>query len=1019
MYIQRSILLSFIVFSLVAGVAGCGAGFELPPLRPQGTLSGVIADENMQDSTVRVFSLQNADKGVLLGETTVNDDGSYSVDIRAKSQPILIEVSGGVYREAASGNSVALAEGVNLRALVNYTSGQPLSVMVSPLTHIGTALALFETSKGRDLTAVVSESNETLNQVFEFDTYKTKAQSIGKISEAPTELAPDSIYGFYLAGISSWTKWVSNEHGQEAHNVYNTIGLSRIVYDDVLADGLLNGRGFDNADGVPTELYYGKIRLDANVYRISFAQHMLAIAGSPENKTTISAKKLLDIAHVLATSRHPIFGDRELGEFAEQAPSIYALESENNYQNGTFHFAVALGGIVGAETVEFFVDGLSVGMAGDSLKPFADINTKLYEDGEHDIEVVATNVFEKSNTASFTFRFDNAGPIVKVLSPLVTNQQRYKLSGTYSDSGVGVKSLSVYGVDVAVGADGGWDTEFVLGAGKNSVPIVVTDLLDNQAKQEIVVALDQTSPVIDTNAGHGKAEFVSVDGPVEKLLSDNNIEAPLLIETNRIDLNSVGINRQSLGENKTPYFAFTVSDPEESDVSSSFEEINVFFQYKINDKIISDWDDDLTLVGNEYLVPLTTETLNELWDRVNPNDSHAIVVKAVDKAGNFFQKQFTYKVDFRVAVLSENSIVDTIKNEVESYIKDNDGVLNFIARNDLYNSELGVVEYQFKNETGGAYYIRLQDVGLHKLSRTYDQVVTSNMVYQTTAKDWRVRYIENPLNACSEITSNSADYETWDQVTELNPIYNYDPEDPSKWIAKSPPLPITDTQAKELGRNTPVMEEYGEWQDVADFDNKYAIRTEKGFNQTLAYLYDYIQEPNILLGTKPATILSWQLYDDITGELVEQCPDVQNFKQRDIYTYESDTGYPRNVISKSLMEVVNFGTYGFEVFDQEAGVINPINGWYRIPPDHLITIRKIVVNPNLEYYENEEVTTAEEGVESFESYIPKRYDDALMWEISKKITISVVHDAGEENLNKMSVNAFDVGDGISTYTLQR
>jgi len=120
----------------------------LPPERPFGTISGQAVAGPIANAQVTVYGFGNGTQGTRLGSAQTDDNGAYSIDIQAPSQIVLVEIRGGSYVEEASGTPVALADEQVLRAIGRYRSGQPLTLMVTPLTHMAVALAEYNIGNG-------------------------------------------------------------------------------------------------------------------------------------------------------------------------------------------------------------------------------------------------------------------------------------------------------------------------------------------------------------------------------------------------------------------------------------------------------------------------------------------------------------------------------------------------------------------------------------------------------------------------------------------------------------------------------------------------------------------------------------------------------------------------------------------------------------------------------------------------------------------------------------------------------
>ncbi|MDH5259053.1 MAG: hypothetical protein OEX07_13645, partial [Gammaproteobacteria bacterium] len=643
--------------------------------------------------------------------------------------------------ETSSGKVVALGEGEVLRSVAFYESGEELTVMVTPVTHIMTGYTFYKMLSGVDPVLAANEATGEMSDIFTFPVDKTSVTDISDERVQNTELSNELTYGFFLAALSSWTQWVSEQNEPEPHLNYNSVGATQIFYDDVFADGFLDGRGLKKDNGETLDLYYGTVKIDQDVYRTAFAQHMLATANSAVNKTSINASELLDFAHTFATNRASIFGTQLPGQL-EETPVVYALEKEDAFQRGQFHFTAAIGGITGAKSVEFFIDSETepLGVASDPLKPYVDIDTASYTDGSHQIRVVATNVFDRTSEENFSYRFDNTSPMISISSPLLTNQTIYQISGTYNDAGSGTKAIEVQGTNASLATNGEWTAPVTLQAGENVLSFTLVDHSGNESTQTFSINLDQTAPNINTDNGHGSALFDNGSGLVSRQITSENIIEALVIDAKNIKLNGVGINRESLDSNGIPYFAFQTEDLPVSGIASSFDDISVFLKYTKNGQILSDWK-KIVAVDNEYLLPLVTETLVPEWAESAPNDEQLLFLKSIDKAGNESITQFSFKVDFRVS----DVVPDKLLVEGTDYFSAYDGI-GFVNRLALNEQEIPVVRYQYTNDANHAKYIKIEDTGNHLLQRSYDEAVRLNKVKFKISTEWRFKPIINLLD---------------------------------------------------------------------------------------------------------------------------------------------------------------------------------------------------------------------------------------------------------------------------------
>jgi hypothetical protein len=211
-----------------------------------------------------------------------------------------------------------------------------------------------------------------------------------------------------------------------------------------------------------------------------------------------------------------------------------------------------------------------------------------------------------------------------------------------------------------------------------------------------------------------------------------------------------------------------------------------------------------------------------------------------------------------------------------------------------------------------------------------------------------------------------------------------------------------------------------QFDDVAEYASV-EIPTESGVTQTLVYYYDYLT--SFAEFSLPGLVIGWELsepgQDGNPVVVSSPCNPVSYLEGRVVSSYtstsdENGNPYPLNDRQPIDSDPVEFKTSGFNVQDIADGEIVLTGGWYRIPPGHTVWISKVVHTPTLENYSDSEVL----DLSTFNSYDPRRYDSRISWNISRQLTLSVVHDAGVANISNMDVSSLAIDAGTSTFTIQ-
>ena len=123
---MRNCLALFFSFAFLAACGG-GAGNESSGSSPTGStipvgvVSGTSFDGLIIGGTVSVYDFTTGAKGALLGQTTSDGNGLYSLSLQVESRPVLVEITGGYYVEEAgvpgSSTQVSLSQITNSRRL--------------------------------------------------------------------------------------------------------------------------------------------------------------------------------------------------------------------------------------------------------------------------------------------------------------------------------------------------------------------------------------------------------------------------------------------------------------------------------------------------------------------------------------------------------------------------------------------------------------------------------------------------------------------------------------------------------------------------------------------------------------------------------------------------------------------------------------------------------------------------------------------------------------------------------------
>ena len=501
------------IFALCAALTSCGGGTgssEVPwSSVPVGVVSGTVFSSNAIGGAT--ITIRNYVTGSIVGTGSTAQDGTYKVDLKVEdSAPLLIEATGGQYVEPASGASVTLASGQIIRATINYVSGSSVFAAVTPYTNLAAGLVAYRIKTGIQTSDAITQSNSDVGELLSFEATTVIPRDITNPSNRATALGDDYSYGLINAAISSWTKYASAKSGK-SHSELNTILFADYMYQDVIADGALNGMG-RGASGSAISLSFGSINLSRDIYRYGLPAHVVSITNdNAVNKTTLGETKVLRFAQWYAGDTGAIWAPVAPLPFTNGRPEVaFTVPTLNQVIRGVVVPVMATVSSLGnIDAAVFAIDGTNVGTpAANPASPSSTFNSKNYSDGIHELKISVVDSFgiQASNTLAVTV--DNTTPTVGVAFTTPTSNQVVRgnsvaVYGTVSP-GAGVAAsatLTIDGVVVGGPATNPASPSFTFNSknysdGTHALRISVIDSYGIPTSSTISVQVDNTTPTV-------------------------------------------------------------------------------------------------------------------------------------------------------------------------------------------------------------------------------------------------------------------------------------------------------------------------------------------------------------------------------------------------------------------------------------------------------------------------------------------------------------------------------------------
>ena len=246
---------------------------------------------------------------------------------------------------------------------------------------------------------------------------------------------------------------------------YTSIDLAQLLYQDIAADGLLDGMGLDST-GAAARLSFGTIPLGVDVYRMGLGISLIQMATSANNKTGLTGAQVLPFSQSYIANTDAMFNNVAPGSITEPVVTMSA-PTANTWVKGWVSVVATTQTTSGlGSTVELLVDNVSVGTATNLAAPTFTLDTAAYPDGAHTIRVRATDLGGQVTTSSIQLNTDNTPPTSTFAGFWGgSGSNLVPFTGCASDgNGSGILSVTdvLYGTALTRNAQGCWASNHYL-----------------------------------------------------------------------------------------------------------------------------------------------------------------------------------------------------------------------------------------------------------------------------------------------------------------------------------------------------------------------------------------------------------------------------------------------------------------------------------------------------------------------------------------------------------------------------
>jgi len=399
------------VMLIMFAVTACSSGGssdpapKQPPTLTKSLVSGSALD--LVNGKIELFDFQSGAKGKLLSSGALDSSGNYSIYVTSPDTLLLVKITEGIYFEEATSQQVNLSntKGHQLTAVIEYTSGEPLTVHTTFLTTLAHGLAEYYVSSNQlTPTNAVIQANTIIDNWVGFPVRTTTPTHIS--AATPLIPIPDIYkYGFVAAALSELTYRESIASGLSNHSDLPSIEFIQLAYTDVKFDGVLNGVS-DNG-----QITFGGLTVDANTYRELLSIRLMQFTSNIYNNSALVFDDLKPFASRLNTVTGALFSDTIAPDITTIKPDITNLVPvKDAVIDNTYPVSATTTDVFGVTKIEYFIGTKSVASPINMTNPsFTMAVPTTLTEGNYSLKIVATNKMGNSReiihpfTVKFTF----------------------------------------------------------------------------------------------------------------------------------------------------------------------------------------------------------------------------------------------------------------------------------------------------------------------------------------------------------------------------------------------------------------------------------------------------------------------------------------------------------------------------------------------------------------------------------------------------------------------------------------
>lgn len=261
------------------------------------TLSGTVFNGPMSKATVKAFAINNGTVGAQIASVGTDGQGNYTLPLGSYTGPVMLQMSGGVYTDEATGTNMTMgANDVMSAVLPSVASGaNVIGIWVTPVTSMAQTRALAMSGGMTD--ANINAANTAIGNYFTVsDILKIQPMNPLVLNSGTGATTDMRNYGLTVAAMSQSAKSL----GMTVSTAFVTAMMSDA------SDGVMDGRMGANQIPMTMGGMMGMSNMTSTAGTSSLATAMTGFMTSAANASGLTATNMAALIQKLTNSNGQI-----------------------------------------------------------------------------------------------------------------------------------------------------------------------------------------------------------------------------------------------------------------------------------------------------------------------------------------------------------------------------------------------------------------------------------------------------------------------------------------------------------------------------------------------------------------------------------------------------------------------------------------------------------------------------------------------------------------------------------------